>query len=145
MTKPNRFIFHSDYASFKNETGEVELSVTVPANLVIAANGSFLDSDTATLGTKGSSIWCRGSSSKESSGAYYVTPTLVTERFFTINDGSGNQNLLRIIAYVSRPSSTEVKLQVQTENFNPFESITGPGTAETFTFQIQTYKSPLAE
>lgn len=156
MVKISRFLLHSDFATFKNEIGMVELSITVPANVVVPAGspyGLYTAYVEAELGSPGSAIIARGKSSRNM--VDFPTPTVIVPantwltqttiapyRQFT--GASPGTNLWNVVAIVGRSSPTTVRLTVNIANVSG-ESKTGEGTAETFTFQVWTNLSPFRD
>lgn len=153
MPNPNDFILNSGYASFKNEIGDVDLSVTLPAGQTIAASGTFETTDTSVLGSVGSAIYARispseptyetPSSTVDYSGKYFAGPSLRV--YWPFEDESGNTVLATLVAFVYRPSGSQVRMVLGSANPNPFESITNTGGSITFTANVQTYLSPFEE
>lgn len=155
MVKINRFILHSGFATFKNEDGSEELEITVPANVAVPSGspyGLYTNSVEIDLGSPGSAIIARGKSSKDMvdfgtsaviipANTWIPAATIVSERVFTHNVNPSIFNLFGIEATVARPSPTKVRLTINIANFAG-TAVTGPSTAETFTFRIWTNLSP---
>lgn len=155
MVKISKFILHSDFATFKNEIGMVEMSITVPANVVVPSGspyGLYTDYVEAELGSPGSAIIARGKSSRDM--VDYPTPTVIVPantwltqttiapiRQFT---GTSGTPLWGVVAIIGRSSPTTVRLTINIANVSG-EAKTGESTAETFTFQVWTNLSPFRD
>lgn len=136
MSKPERFISNSDYASLKND-GVTTLTVTFDEP-TIPASTTVVRTATATVGQAGATDRAQIHSSKL--GNRYLGNTLLVAR--TGNDGFGPVSY-SIVAELFRSSPDVVTASVSVRN--PYGStLTTEAGAETFTFYVATFIPPFA-
>lgn len=135
MTKPENFITSSDYATLKNDAVG-SLSVTLPSSTAVPGSTTVSWTDTITIGTPGSSIRSRVSSTKN--GVVYAGNSV---SFYSTTGGSGPAADYYIYTAVHRVSATQVRLTVFIQNsYGSTQTITG--LAQTITARVATFLPP---
>lgn len=137
MPVPESFILSSDYATLKNDN-KGTVAITVPANQSIANNSVLILQASIQIGTKGAI-----SRSRITSSRYNITsptPVLITNAIGTY---SGHPVNYTIFAFTSRSAADIVTCYVSIagDGFSP-GSFTTANTAETFTFNVNTFIPP---
>lgn len=111
MPKPQQFIFSTDYPTLKQQTGAGAL-ITLPGSLVIGPNGTLETHGDATVGTVGSLLRTRISSSFNGNEPL-VGDAVIFNRTGTI---SGSPVPYSVLAIVYRISPTQLRFQAFIQN-----------------------------
>lgn len=132
MTKINNFIYHSDFATLKNDGGDV-LTIQLPNNITLPGNGSYSQSVSKVIGKNAAQIRGVISTTRENrlfpvislyiGFDYGASLPFVTGVFYITKNG--NQVVLN--AYIPNPYS---------------ETVTLTGVGQTITARVQTFLNP---
>lgn len=135
MTKPQRFILDSDYASLKNDS-KGRIALVIPSGAVIPAGGSVTWSSELEIGTRNATMRTQ------------MVSSLVPDQWTPGNmraidmlmNYSGSPSLETGMVSVIRVSPTRIRLYCTHFNFAPFNIsvITG----QTVTADVVTFLSP---
>lgn len=137
MSKPERFIYSSDFATLKNDD-DGTTTVTIVGGAVIAPGATYTVSSDLTVGTQLGEGRIRISSSKLGSSKFYAG-YLGVNRNGTV---SGSPAPYTIYALVSRISPTQSRCICIIQNPYP-SNLTCEAGNETFTFKINTFIPPV--
>jgi len=134
MTKINNFIFHSDFATLKNDDKNI-ITLALPNSISIPAGGTYTQSVPLTIGQQASQIRSLLSTTRD--GLFYPVPAI--QMAF---DYGASMAGVTGTAYVSRQGN-QVFLNVMIPN--PYSSaVTLSGVAQTITAKIVTYLNPFS-
>ncbi|SIC60149.1 hypothetical protein [Mycobacteroides abscessus] len=137
MSKPERFIYSSDFATLKNDDDGLT-TVTVVGGAVIGAGATYAVSSDLTVGSQLGESRIRISSSKIGSSRHYAG-YLGVNRTGTVG---GSPFSYTIYALVSRINATQVRCICIIQN--PYgAALTAAAGNETFTFKINTFIPPV--
>lgn len=136
ISKPEQFIYSSDFATLQNDDNNFT-TVTVVGGSVLAGGAVSTVSSDLTVGSQRGESRIRISSSKIGSTRYYAG-LLGINRTGTV---SGSPAPYTIYVLVSRISATQVRClcMIQTPYVG---SLTTAAGNETFTFKINTFIAP---
>jgi hypothetical protein len=138
MSKPDNFIFTSDFPTIKND-GVSSTTVTLPGSVSVAGNGSVTYTSDITVGSIGGIINGRIASSKNSTDWYAGQVQIVTRT----GKVGGVDALYGVVAFMYRLNSTTVRCVAHI--LNPYSStLTGATGNEIFYFYVSTYLSPFS-
>lgn len=135
MNRPEDFIISSDYATSKQDDRRT-VSITVPGSITISGGSYDLRSQDIVMGSQGSIIRSRISSTK-GGGRFYATSQLIAKRF-----NSSTFMFYSVHATVVRTSPNTLRFMVITPNTYT-ESLTTVSGSETFTFEVATVIPPV--
>lgn len=133
MTRINRFIFHSDFATLKNDDKNT-LTLVLPNNISIAgAGGSYTQSVSLAIGKPISQV--RSLISTSRNGKFYPAPAIN----IAFDYGSSLPGVTGV-AYISRVGN---QIRLNMHILNPYnEPITLNGVGQTITARVSTYLNP---
>ena len=138
MTQIEDFILNSDFATLKNDDDGI-LSVTLPNLLNVPAASTYTTSDSIVIGTAGSDIRQRISSSKDN--IWYTSKSIM----YTSSSGatvSGSPSSYDIVAAISRTGATTVTLTIFIPN--PYgATLAISGLSQTITAYVATFIPPV--
>jgi hypothetical protein len=136
MSKPERFIYSSDFATLKNDDNGVT-TVTIVSNAVVGAGATYTVSSDLTVGSQLGEGRIRISSSKLGSSKYYAG-FLGVNRTGTV---SGSPAPYTLYALVYRINATQMRCICIIQNPNG-AALTCAAGDETFTFKVNTFIPP---
>ena len=138
MSKPNNFIFTTDFPTLK---GDATVSVARIVGSSVTVNGnSFLSVyGDVTMGSIGALSRGRISSSKNSS-IFYTGNNIAFTRTGTV---LGSTTTYTVLAFMYRVSPTVLRFQIYI--MNPYsDTLTCEAGADTITFYVNTFTAPYA-
>lgn len=138
MSKPENFILNTDYATLKNDSDDVYITLVVPASINIANGSSYSQYIDGTVGAQGAIQQMTIKHSGFPSNAEYVTPALTYYQYGTVG---GSQVVYTMIVETFRVSPTTVRLRIYIPNFIGGTLITEP-TVRTIVCKVSTFLSP---
>ena len=139
MTKPNRFILNTDYATLKNGTKTNTISATIPNNLTWDPTvTSTLASATVTVGTINAGIRAYAFSSMFSRNVIGTT-ALSTLRYGIPSLGITNQSIA-LYCTLKRIDASTVQLKLDVENVSGAPNFRTE-ESQTVTFVFSTFLS----
>lgn len=139
MSKPSNFILSTDYATYKNDaTGQ--LSLTIPASIVIAPNTSYTTSQSVNIGTNGAPARTFINHSAQPT-RWYIAPQIQVVAS-GIDSIIGARDYFYYI-YVTRTSPTTVTVNVEIPNYSfGAGNLTTESVARNVTVKIATFIPP---
>lgn len=144
MTKPENFILNTDYATLKNDSDDVYITLTVPGSINIGEGNSYSQYVDGVVGTKGAINQITIKHSGYPSNSEYVTQALSYYQNGTI---SGNTVVYTMLVETFRVSANTVRLRIFIYNSPGFgiggTLVTEP-TQRTIICKVSTFLSPFA-
>lgn len=139
MTKPSNFILSTDYATYKNDAvGQV--SLVIPASIVIAPNTSYTATQSVTLGTRGAPARTFINHSAEPT-RWHIAPQIQVVAS-GIDSISGARDYFYYV-YITRTSPTSVTLNIEIPNLAfGAGNLTTESLARTVTVNVATFIPP---
>ena len=138
MTKPANFILNTDYATLKNDSDDIYITLSVAGSINIALGGSYSQYVDGVVGTQGAISQMTIKHSGYPSNAEYVTPTLAYYQYGTVG---GDTVMYAMLVEAFRVSATSIRLRIFIPN-NFGDTLITEATARTIVCKVSTFLSP---
>jgi hypothetical protein len=137
-SKPSRFLINSDYASLKRD-GLAVVQTTLSGSTSIASGSTFEWHEDTTAGSAGALNLGLIQSANNGRGFHFMNAI----NFTKTGTVSGSPTPYSVLCFISRPSATTVRCNVQI--LNPYGStLTTEASDDTITFAAYTLVAPYA-